>query len=77
MGVRTRVRETPSSSPLIPARMTFHREIEPVFERYLYEPVYRTAMALSSRIGGIQMGSIQAYLAYIFVTLLALLVVFR
>lgn len=77
VGVRTRVRETPSSSPLIPARMTFHREIEPVFERYLYEPVYRAAMALSNRIGGIQMGSIQAYLAYIFVTLLALLVVFR
>ena len=77
VGVRARVRETPSSSPLIPARMTFHREIEPVFERYLYDPVCRAAMVLSNRIGGIQTGSIQAYLAYIFVTLLALLVVFR
>ena len=77
VGVRSRVRETPSSSPLIPARMSFHREILPVFERYLYEPIYRAAMVLSDRVGSIQMGSIQAYLAYILVTLLALLVVFR
>lgn len=77
VGVRTGVRETLSSSPLIPARMAFRREIEPVFERYLYDPVCRAAVALSNRIGGLQMGSIQAYLAYIFVTLLALLVVFR
>ncbi len=69
--------ETPSSSPLVPARMSFRREVEPVFERYLYDPVSRAAISLSKRISVIQMGSIQAYLAYIFVTLLALLVVFR
>ena len=77
VGVRTEVRETASSSPLIPERMTFRQGIEPVFERYLYEPVHRAAVALSNRIGWMQMGSVQAYLAYIFVTLLVLLVVFR
>ncbi len=75
--VKVEVAETPSSSPLVPARMSFRREVEPVFERYLYDPVSRAAISLSKRISVIQMGSIQAYLAYIFVTLLALLVVFR
>lgn len=77
VGVKSEVSETKSSSPLIPARMKFHQEVEPVFERYLYRPIHRAAVELSNRIGWIQMGSIQAYLAYIFVTLLVLLVVFR
>ena len=75
--LRIDVTETPSSSPLVPERMSFRREVEPAFERYLYDPVSRAAVALARRISVIQTGSIQAYLAYIFVTLLALLVVFR
>jgi len=73
---RTSVKVT-GASPLIPERTTYSSEIEPVFERYLYDPVSKAAVFLSSKVSVIQMGSIQAYLAYIFVVLLALLVVFR
>jgi len=74
---RDEVSEVPSASPLVPARTAFRSEVQPVFERYLYDPVSRAAVLVAGRASVIQKGSIQAYLAYIFVLLLALLVVFR
>lgn len=74
---RAEVTVTPSASPLVPARTAFRSEVEPVFERYLYDPVSRAAVYLAGKASVIQKGSIQAYLAYIFVLLLVLLVVFR
>jgi hydrogenase-4 component B len=66
-----------TSSHLIKRRISFSRSIEPVFDRYLYTPVVSFIVALARRFGVIQRGSLQAYLAYIFVILLVLLVVFR
>ena len=73
----TEIKVTPTTSPLIWKRASFRSEIEPIIERYLYNPVYGVVMYLSERVSVIQKGSIQAYLAYIFVLLLFLLVVFR
>jgi len=74
---RTEVKTEYTTSPLIKRRVTFARTIEPVFERYIYEPISVIFILLARRVSVIQRGSIQAYLAYIFIILLALLVVFR
>lgn len=71
------VRTEPSSSPLIKRKISYAHSDEPVFERYLYSPVSRVMVWLATKVSVIQKGSIQAYLAYIFVVLLVLLVVFR
>jgi hydrogenase-4 component B len=57
--------------------MAYHQRYTAVFERYLYRPVSRTIIGASRRLTVIQAGSIQAYLAYIFATLVLLLIIFR
>jgi hydrogenase-4 component B len=51
----------------------FESHIEETFEHRLYRPLNRAILRLSRRMRALQAGSIQAYLAYIFVTLLLLL----
>ena len=52
-------------------RFEFH--IEPVFEQYLYTPIMTLCLAAADRFRIIQAGSLHLYLAYIFVTLVFLL----
>jgi hydrogenase-4 component B len=52
-------------------RFEFH--IEPVFEKYLYMPIVTYCLAAAERFRIIQAGSLHLYLAYIFVTLVVLL----
>jgi len=60
-------------SPYYPKAIRFDSEIESPFEERLYVPVQRVVLALARRMRAIQAGSIHAYLAYIFVTLIVLL----
>jgi hydrogenase-4 component B len=60
-------------SPYYPSSIRFESEIEPTFEKHLYEPLWLRIMAVAKRMRAIQAGSINAYLAYIFVTLILLL----
>jgi hydrogenase-4 component B len=60
-------------SPYYPKTIRFESEIESPFEERLYEPVRKAIFAIASRMRGIQAGSIHAYLAYIFITLIVLL----
>jgi hydrogenase-4 component B len=60
-------------SPYYPKSIRFGSEIESPFEERLYAPVQRVILALARRMRAIQAGSIHAYLAYIFVTLILLL----
>ncbi len=52
-------------------RFEFH--IEPVFQTYLYDPLVRVFVGMADRLRILQAGSLHLYLAYIFVTLVALL----
>jgi hydrogenase-4 component B len=61
-------------SPYYPKAIHFESEIEPTFETHFYEPIRLGILALAARMRKIQTGSIHAYLAYIFVTLILLLV---
>jgi len=54
-------------------RKLFEFHIEPVFQRYLYDPVITCFSLTADRLRFIQAGSLHLYLAYIFVTLVLLL----
>src|SRR5713226_6092668 len=60
-------------SPYFPKEIRFESEIEPTFEKRLYAPLQEFIFRFSGRMRTIQAGSIHAYLAYIFVTLVLLL----
>jgi hydrogenase-4 component B len=62
-------------SPYFARTIRFESAVEEVFEKRVYRPFQRGLLRLSRRVRALQAGSIQAYLIYIFVTLLALLLV--
>ena len=51
----------------------FDSHVKEVFEQRIYRPARLVILRTSRRMRGLQAGSIHAYLLYIFVTLLALL----
>ena len=56
-------------------RRRFEFHIEPLFQKYLYDPVVAGFTTIAERLRVIQAGSLHLYLAYIFVTLIVLLLV--
>ena len=60
-------------SPHYPSAIRFESEIELTLEERVYRPLQARILALANRMKGIQAGSINVYLAYIFVTLILLL----
>ncbi len=70
------VREEPRPSEYIRA-VRFEQRIPEPFVDHLYKPLTAGAIALAMRVKRMQSGSIQAYLAYIMVTLVVLLVALR
>ena len=60
-------------SPYYPTAIRFESEIEPSFEKRLYDPIKNHVLGLAGRMRAVQAGSIHAYLAYIFVALILLL----
>ncbi len=63
-------------SPYFARNIRFETHIEEAFEKRVYRPLNQAILRLSRRMRALQAGSIQAYLIYIFVTLLVLLVLF-
>jgi len=60
-------------SPYFAKTIRFESHVEEVFQTRLYRPLNRLVVRVSRRMRALQAGSIQAYLIYIFVTLLLLL----
>jgi len=56
-----------------PKEIHFESEIEPTFEKRLYAPLQDLILWFATRMRAVQAGSVHAYLAYIFVTLVVLL----
>jgi hydrogenase-4 component B len=54
-------------------RRHFEFHIEPLFQKYLYDPLIAFFTTMADRLRIIQAGSLHLYLTYIFVTLIALL----
>ncbi|OPY34449.1 MAG: F(420)H(2) dehydrogenase subunit L [Methanomassiliicoccales archaeon PtaU1.Bin124] len=74
---QTEIRTEFTASPYVKKRITYGLRFTDIFEKYFYRPLVRFITAVSKRLAVIQTGSIQAYLAYIFIMLLLLLVIFR
>jgi hydrogenase-4 component B len=60
-------------SPYYAKTIRFESHVEEIFQTRIYRPLNRTVLRLSRRLRALQAGSIQAYLIYIFITLLLLL----
>jgi hydrogenase-4 component B len=61
-------------SPYYAKTIRFESHIEEVFQTRIYRPLNRLVLRLSRRLRALQAGSLQAYLIYIFITLLLLLI---
>jgi len=60
-------------SPYFAKTLRFDSHVEELFEERIYRPARMVILRAARRIRGLQAGSIHAYLAYIFATLVALL----
>jgi hydrogenase-4 component B len=56
-----------------PREVRYRSEIEPTFERFLYGPLTRGVLRIAERLKVIQAGSLHAYLAYVLLLSIALL----
>jgi hydrogenase-4 component B len=52
-------------SPYFPSEVRYRAEIEPTFERFVYGPLTRGVLGAAERLKAIQAGSLHAYLAYV------------
>jgi hydrogenase-4 component B len=60
-------------SPYYPKAVRFESEIEPTFEKRFYDPLRDGVLKMAAWMRRLQAGSIHLYLAYVFVTLILLL----
>jgi hydrogenase-4 component B len=60
-------------SPFYATTIRFESHVEEVFQTRIYRPLNRQVLRLSRRLRVLQAGSLQAYLIYIFITLVVLL----
>jgi hydrogenase-4 component B len=60
-------------SPYFPSEVRYRVEIEPTFERHLYDPLIQGIMQLAERMKVLQAGSLHAYLGYVLLLGAALL----
>jgi hydrogenase-4 component B len=60
-----RVESLSAVSPYFPHEVRYHAEIEPTFERYIYNPVLRAVLRVANGLKIVQAGSLHAYLAYV------------
>jgi hydrogenase-4 component B len=54
-------------SPYFPREVRYRAAIEPVFERYVYGPLLRAVLRVANGMKVLQAGSLHAYLAYVLV----------
>ena len=59
-------------SPYFPHEIRYHVEIEPTFERYVYDPLANGVFRVAERLKIVQAGSLHAYLGYVIVLVLGL-----
>jgi hydrogenase-4 component B len=70
---RSEVQREYDFSPYFTTTIHFESHVEEVFQTRIYRPLNRLVLRLSRRLRALQAGSIQAYLIYIFITLVLLL----
>jgi hydrogenase-4 component B len=71
------IRISEEISPYFHPKISYELKTESVFLKYLYEPVYAFILGSAKVMRRVQTGRIQTYLAYIFITLVLLLLFAR
>jgi hydrogenase-4 component B len=61
------------ASPYFPHAVRYRSEIEPTFERYVYGPILNGIMRVATAMKVLQAGSLHAYLAYVIVLVVSLM----
>jgi hydrogenase-4 component B len=54
-------------SPYFPHEVRYRSEVEPTFERYVYGPLVQAVLRAAQAMRVLQAGSLHAYLAYVLV----------
>jgi len=72
-----KVEEVYTNRPYFSKSIHFRDTIKPIIEIYLYKPFMAAFLGFSKVVRNLQTGSVHTYLAYIFVTLVALLALAR
>ena len=54
-------------SPYFPYEVRYRSDVEPTFERYVYGPLLRAVLRVANGMKVLQAGSLHAYLAYVLV----------
>jgi hydrogenase-4 component B len=62
-------------SPYFPREVRYRSAIEPTFERHVYGPVLRVVLKVADGMKVLQAGSLHAYLAYVIVLVVTLVLV--
>lgn len=70
-----RVESLAAVSPYFPHEVRYHSEIEPTFERYVYDPLLRGVLRAANGLKVIQAGSLHAYLGYVIALVVWLMLV--
>ena len=65
---------TVASTPYFSDEVRYRGQVEPTFERFIYEPLTRLVMAVAGRLRVLQAGSLHAYLAYVLALVLFLVI---
>jgi len=60
------------TSQYFPHEVRYRAEIEPTFERYVYEPLVRAVLGVAHGLRVLQAGSLHAYLAYVIILVVSL-----
>jgi hydrogenase-4 component B len=60
------------ASPYFPHEVRYHVQIEPTFERFVYAPLTDAVLRVAGRLKILQAGSLHAYLGYVIVLVLGL-----
>jgi hydrogenase-4 component B len=71
---RARMTAEAAASQHLSGRITYEQQISPPFERLLYRPLTNVVRAITRRVGVIQSGNINQYIAYIFVIVIVVLI---
>jgi len=66
-----------SDSPFFVRSVRYSEHVKPVYERYLYGRAVAALVAASHVVRSLQSGSMRAYLTYLFVTLVVVIVLAR
>lgn len=66
-----------AQAPFFVAAVRYDERLHPVYERYLYTPAVGAILALAKRLRVVQNGQLRTYLAYLFATLIIVLLITR